>query len=57
MKNKVNVAEILKHCPHGMKLNCTMYDNVFFDKIDENIVFAIRCYTINNGIKTDINFT
>jgi hypothetical protein len=57
MENKINVAEILKLCPTGMKLNCTMYDNVFFDKIDENIVFAIRCYTINNGIKTDINFT
>lgn len=57
IENKVNVAEILKLCPTGMKLNCTMYDNVFFDKIDENIVFAIRCYTINNGIKSDINFT
>lgn len=28
MENKINIAEILRECPPGMELNCTMYDNV-----------------------------
>jgi hypothetical protein len=28
MENKINVAELLKDCPPGMELDCTMYDNV-----------------------------
>lgn len=35
MKNKINIAEILKNCPRGMELNCTCADNVVFDKIIE----------------------
>lgn len=26
--NKINIAEILRECPPGMELDCTMYDNV-----------------------------
>lgn len=34
MKNiKINVAELLKDCPRGMELNCTMYENVQLDYI------------------------
>lgn len=28
MKNQINIAELLKDCPKGMELDCTMYDNV-----------------------------
>ena len=28
---KINVAELLKDCPRGMELDCTMYEDVCFD--------------------------
>ena len=28
---KINIAELLKDCPKGMELDCTMWDNVNFD--------------------------
>lgn len=31
---KINIAEILKNCPKGMELDCTLLDNVVFEKID-----------------------
>lgn len=36
MEKKINVAELLKDCPKGMKLNCTMFDNVTFVKVDNS---------------------
>ena len=41
---KLNIAEILKDCPKGMELDCTMYDNVKLIDVDEReeIVFPIR---------------
>lgn len=32
----INVAEILKDCPSGMELDCTMFDNVTFVRVDDN---------------------
>jgi signal peptidase I len=32
---KLNIAEILRHCPKGIELDCTCADNVVFDKIIE----------------------
>lgn len=38
-----NIAEILKDCPKGMELDCTMYDNVTLIKVDgKDEVFPIR---------------
>lgn len=34
MKKKINIAELLKNCPKGMVLDCTMLDHVVFEKID-----------------------
>lgn len=35
MENKkINIAELLKDCPKGMELDCTIIDNVVFEKID-----------------------
>lgn len=41
MENKINIAELLKDCPKGMELDCTMYDNVTFERFD---VEQNRCY-------------
>lgn len=31
---KINIAELLKDCPKGMELDCTMYDGVEFMEVD-----------------------
>lgn len=55
---KINIVELLKDCPSGMELDCTMYENVYFDKIyDEDCLYQIGCYTINDGVRNSINFT
>lgn len=42
----INVAELLKDCPTGMELDCTMYDNVRLDYIREiNSNYPIRLIT------------
>ena len=41
MKNRINVAELLKGCPKGMKLDCTAYNDVTFLHVDES---QNRCY-------------
>ena len=35
MENRINIAEILKKCPKGMELDCTMFEDVKFIDIDE----------------------
>lgn len=32
---KINIAELLKDCPTGMELDCTMYENCTFEGIDD----------------------
>lgn len=41
---KINIAELLKDCPKGMELDCTMYDGVTLFSVDdkEEIVFPIK---------------
>ena len=39
MENKINIAELLKNCPKGMELDCTMFENVTF----EEVVTEIDC--------------
>lgn len=36
MENKINIAELLKDCPSGMELDCTMFDNVTFERVAHN---------------------
>lgn len=38
---KINIAELLKDCPKGMELDCTMWDNVVFDHIDTTSNYPI----------------
>lgn len=33
-ENKINIAELLKDCPKGMELDCTMFDNVTFIDVE-----------------------
>ena len=30
---KINIAELLKDCPKGMELDCTIFDNVTFERV------------------------
>ena len=47
---KINIAELLKGCPRGMELDCTMYDKAYFEQVDKNIKYPI---VISIG-KTDV---
>ena len=35
MENKINIAELLRNCPKGMELDCTMYDNCTYAGIED----------------------
>ena len=52
--DKINVAELLKGCPSGMELDCTMYEDVYFDWVDE--LNRIHCYIQHETHKTSITF-
>ena len=40
---KINIAELLKDCPSGMKLDCTMFDDLELDRIDTTSRYPIKC--------------
>ena len=44
MNENLNLVEILKDCPKGMELDCTMYDNATFGGIIENRSYPIKVY-------------
>ena len=44
-EEKVNVAELLKDCPKGMELDCTMYDNVTLIQVREDNIYPIKIET------------
>jgi hypothetical protein len=54
MEERINVAEILKDCPFDMELNCLMYDDVYFDYVDE--FDMIHCYIQWKTHKTSLTF-
>ena len=45
MKDKINIAELLKDCPKGMELDCTMYDNVQLDDVIDGHLYPIKIQT------------
>lgn len=52
---KINVAELLKDCPRGMELDCTMYEGVTFVSVDPDYEqFPIKIKTRNG---TEISLT
>lgn len=44
MENKINIAELLKDCPTGMKLDCSMFDKVTLLSVDneKDTIFPIK---------------
>lgn len=57
---KINVAKLLRHCPKGMKLDCTMYENVYFGKVseDKSDVYPITVNIIDDkGNEHDMHLT
>lgn len=55
---KINVAELLKDCPSGMELDCTLLEDLEFDGIVDNKYVPIRCRVKNpNGGYYVYNFT
>lgn len=42
MEQKINIAELLKACPKGMELDCTMYDNVVFECVKQDEPYPIN---------------
>lgn len=54
MENKINIAELLRDCPSGMELDCTMYKDVYFDYVDK--LNIIHCYIQRETCKTSITF-
>ena len=52
MKEKINIAELLKDCPGGMELDCAICENVYFDKVDSDL---IKCF-IKNDVYENIYF-
>lgn len=44
---KINVAELLKDCPKGMELDCTMYDDVTLDRVSDKCDYPIIISTKN----------
>lgn len=45
MNNKINIAEILKDCPKGMKLYSPIYGKVELWKVNSNSVYSIMTAT------------
>ena len=48
---KINIAELLKDCPFGMELDCTMYDNVTLVRVDDGDDYPIKINT-KSGFST-----
>ena len=61
---RINVAQLVKDCPKGMELDCTMYDRVTFDEVttvigfdDKKRVKIILSTHYSDGTKDEINLT
>ena len=52
---KINIADLLKDCPSGMELDCAIYEDVYFDGIDE-VCDIIKCYIQEPKHKIGISF-
>lgn len=61
MNNDINIAEILKDCPKGMRLYSPLLGNVTLEKVDTNSTVPIRvmdgfnswCYFTKTGLYYD----
>ena len=53
MENKINIAELLKYCPSGMPLDCAMWDNLYFDRVEYDMIY---CYYELDGYRNSTIF-
>lgn len=51
---KINLTELLRDCPKGMELDCMMFQDVYFDYVDE--LNIIHCYIQHETHKESIVF-
>ena len=56
MEKKTNIAELLKDCPKGMKLDCAMYECVEFDCVDNDKTYPIKI-TIKDDVAGDVTIS
>lgn len=47
MEKKINVAELLKDCPKGMQLDCTMYEGVRLLEVEIGVQYPIKALLPN----------
>ena len=52
---KINIAELLKDCPQGMELDCTMFRNLEFDRIEEYDGKCVIICRVKTGIGYNIH--
>ena len=52
---RINIAELLRNCPKGMELDCTVFENLTFEEIDE-VNSRILCNIQGNNGKLGISF-
>ena len=45
MKEKINIAELLKDCPSGMELDCTMWDSAQLNVVMDGNTYPIKIQT------------
>ena len=64
MENKINIAELLKDCPQGMELDCSMFENVTFEEVitargfdDKKRVKILLSTHYSDGTKDEISLT
>ena len=52
---KINIAALLKNCPRGMELDCTICEDLYFDYVSDhdNIIY---CYIQYETYRTSITF-
>lgn len=49
---RINLVELLRNCPSGMELDCTMYDDICFYEITDDPIFPIRIKRIDGALIT-----
>ena len=53
MEDKINIAELLHDCPNGMPLDCAMWDNFYFNRVEDDMIY---CYYELDGYRNSTIF-
>ena len=55
MENKINIADLLRDCPSGMELDCSVFNNVMLECVSDEGIWSK--YTDSNGNSRVIHLT